>query len=77
MGRRAVLRLISVEHLHTAALRDCARFVLTVWSDDVIHAFDAQRDDKLGPFDAVRAMGRWDHPHQAAFATWAADPWWP
>ncbi len=67
----------SVEHLHTATLRDCARFVLTVWNDGIIDAFDTERDNKLGPFDAMKAMARWDHAHRAAFAAWTADPWWP
>lgn len=46
-----------------------ARFVLAVWNSNAPWA--------CGGFDAVRALAAWDGAHQAAFAAWAARPWWP
>jgi hypothetical protein len=30
-----------------------------------------------GSFDPLRAMAHWDSRHRAAFAGWAANPFWP
>lgn len=51
------------------ASKDCARFVLHVWN---VHA-----EWTSGPFDAVRALGRWDAGHRSAFLAWAQDPYFP
>jgi hypothetical protein len=48
---------------------DCARFVLHVWN--------LNAEWSCGSFDAVRALGRWDAEHRAAFLAWAADPYFP
>ena len=31
---------------------------------------------QVGPFDVMAALGTWDDAHRAAFAAWAAAPWW-
>jgi hypothetical protein len=55
-----------------------ARFVLEVWGPTADWRLVAERlgvrSDRLGVFDAVEAMRRWDDVHRAAFATWAAMP---
>jgi hypothetical protein len=51
------------------ASKNCARFVLSVWSPGTRW--------KVGRFDVVAAMSRWDHTNKAAFVAWARDPWWP
>ena len=67
----------AIEHFHTDAKRDCARFVLSVWNRGDLDELDAENDNKLGRFDALDAVARWDRIHRVAFATWTADPWWP
>lgn len=72
-----VLYRWSIEHLHTDAEQHCARFILSVWNRTDFDRTEAEHGDRLGPFDALRAMAQWDHAHRAAFAAWTADPWWP
>lgn len=69
--------------------RHAARFVLAVWSgttgtvfgrprkgpDDCLH-FTVETWWRVGLFDVVDAMARWDDPHRQAFLAWAKDPWW-
>jgi hypothetical protein len=51
------------------AMADCARFVLGVWNQSAPW--------RCGRFDAMRALGRWDAEHRAAFVAWARDPYFP
>lgn len=55
-----------------------ARFVLDVWASTVDWRAVAEqlglRGDRLGGFDAVEAMRRWDEAHRAAFVAWAMTP---
>lgn len=67
----------SVENLHTDGEQHCARFVLSLWNQDDFDDFDAEHDNRLGRFDALRSVADWDHAHRAAFAVWTLDPWWP
>ncbi len=67
----------SLEHLRADTERHCARFILSVWNQTDYEELDAESDNPLGRFDALRAITDWDHAHRAVFATWTADPWWP
>lgn len=51
------------------AVTDCARFVLAVWNDDAPW--------KVGRFDLMRAVARWDRDNRAAAVAWLSAPWWP
>ena len=57
--------------------RHAVRFVLAVWNDDCIPYLDEASESKLGAFNVVEAMARWDFANRAAFVTWAEAPWWP
>ncbi|MBX9622564.1 MAG: hypothetical protein K2X82_02005 [Gemmataceae bacterium] len=48
--------------------RSAALFILSVWDNDQTWA--------SGRFDPVWAMGKWADGDRAAFAAWAAAPWW-
>jgi hypothetical protein len=54
----------------TESGRYAAQFVLSIW-------FAEHSMAKAGPFNLSEALGTWDPPHRAAFAAWAAAPWWP
>jgi hypothetical protein len=55
-----------------------ARFVLEVWGPTADWRRVMERlgigSERRGLFDLVEALRRWDEVHQAAFATWAAMP---
>ena len=64
----------------TGATREAVRCVISIWNTSSLASLDEDNDDedaRLGPFDVVTAMARWDAGNQTAFSTWAADPWWP
>jgi len=55
-----------------------ARFVLQVWAPQAdwrrVAEYLGVSGERLGHFDAVDAMRRWDDVHRRAFAAWAATP---
>jgi hypothetical protein len=63
--------------------RDAARFVLSVWNSST--DWDAaardlrllKRGQRLGRFEAVKAISNWDAEHLAAFIAWTELPFWP
>lgn len=44
-----------------------ARLILGIWNP--------RAEWNCGKFDALAAVGAWDDEHRAAFAAWAASPW--
>ena len=52
----------------TGAEQAAARFVLRVWNSRIPWL--------SGRFDLLEALGHWDEADRAAYARWAADPWW-
>ena len=62
---------------------DAARFVLSVWNNSTDWDRAARdmrllkRGQRLGKFDAVKAISNWDAAHVAAFVSWVELPFWP
>lgn len=63
----------------TAAERQAAAFVLTVWNGH--HPDDGgwwnEPPFRVGRFDVVVALAHWDYQHRAAFIFWCQHPFWP
>jgi hypothetical protein len=61
----------------TAASRQAAAFVLSVWNGGNHDAWWNKKPYRVGIFDAVNGIARWDSHMQAAFIAWCQDPFWP
>jgi len=63
----------------TEATRLAAAFVLAVWNGCTPRdgGWWNKRPLRVGRFDPVEAIARWDHEHKAAFLAWCDNPFWP
>jgi hypothetical protein len=58
--------------------KQAAAFVLAVWNGGTYdEPWWCESPYRVGRFDAVDAMARWDSAHQAAFIAWCQNPFWP
>lgn len=63
----------------TAASRLAAAFVLSVWNGGQPKdgGWWSKRPFRVGRFDPVEAVARWDHLHVEAYLAWCRNPFWP
>lgn len=76
-GRLAVQFILAVWHGQMGRLSDKPRKTPEKHNWHGTHRWNLDTHWRVGPFDAVRAMGTWDERHRSAYISWLINPWWP